>query len=69
MTRKSVPFRGAESVLDPLTIESEMRIAALRAGHRAAAAAAPPQPMESRDPLADVLGGVDIRGFPRTPKL
>ncbi len=58
MTRKSLPFRGAESVLDPLTIESEMRIAALRAASRAAAAAAqdrPPQPMKSRDPLADVL--------------
>ncbi len=50
MTRKLLPFPGAESVLDPLTLESEMRIAALRA-----ADARPPQPTESWDPVADKL--------------
>ncbi len=57
MTRQSLPFRGAESILDPLTLESEMRIAALAAARRAAATAQgpAPQPMESWDPIADRL--------------
>ncbi len=68
MTRKLLPFPGAESVLDPLTLESEMRIAALRAAHRAAAAAAharPAQPTENRDPVADMLALYN--GPPRRP--
>ncbi len=66
MTRKSVPFRGAESVLDPLTIESEMRIAALRAA-AAAAQDRPPQPMESWDPIADRLALYTDPLRPRSP--
>ncbi len=62
MTRKSLPFRGAESVLDPLTLESEMRIAALAAPH-----ARPPQPTESWDPVADMLALYTDPPRPRSP--
>ncbi len=70
MTRKLLPFPGAESVLDPLTLESEMRIAALRAADRAAAAAAQgpaPQPTESWDPVADRLALDTDPPRPRSP--